>query len=155
MRQALVYFRNALERDHDYALAWVGVADAQMLLYDYYDQGSSETVRPEVEKALNRALQLEPELAAAHASTGLFHMSHAAMGPLRAEGLDGGRAVKWLRQAVELQPGYAEAHNWLSWALQLLGYADAALVCANRSIELNPLSPEAIHNCQATPIFTH
>lgn len=150
MRQALVYFRSALERDRDYALAWVGVADALMLLYDYYDNGSPSAVRPDVEKALNRALELDPELAAAHASTGLFHMSHAAMGPLRAEGLDGATAVRWLKQAVERQPGYAEAHNWLSWVLQLLGYADEALACASTSIELNPLAPEAIHNLMSS-----
>jgi len=150
MRQALMYFRNALERDGDYALAWVGVADAQMLLYDYYDLGTPEAVRPAVEQALGRALQLEPDLAGAHASTGLFHMSHAALGPLRAEGLDGAEAVKWLRQAVERQPGYAEAHNWLSWVLQLLGYADAALAYANSAIELNPLAPEAIHNLMSS-----
>ncbi|MFU8878186.1 MAG: winged helix-turn-helix domain-containing protein [Wenzhouxiangellaceae bacterium] len=146
MRQALMYFRTALERDHDYALAWVGVADATMLLYDYYDHGSPDKARQEVEKALKRALELDPELAAVHASTGLYHMSHAAAGPLRAEGLDGSAAVRWLKRAVELQPGYAEAYNWLSWVLQLLGQADQALVCANASIELNPLSPETIHN---------
>jgi len=150
MRQALVYFRNALERDRNYALAWVGVADTLMLLYDYYDHGLSDAVRPEVEKALNRALELDPELAAAHASSGLFHMSHAAMGPLRAEGLDGAAAVRWLKRAVELQPGYAEAHNWLSWVLQLLGYAEEALACANNAIELNPLAPEAIHNLMSS-----
>ena len=146
MRQALMYFRTALERDRDYALAWVGVADALMLLYDYYDHGPPEAVRPEVEKALERALQIDPELAAAHASSGLFHMSHAAFGPLRAEGLDGNEAVKRLHKAVELKPGYAEAHNWLSWVLQLLGHAEEALACATTSIELNPLSPETIHN---------
>ncbi len=146
MRQALMYFRTALERDRHYALAWVGVADALMLLYDYYDQGPPEAMRPEVEKALNRALQIDPELAAARASSGQFHMSHAAFGPLRAEGLDGSEAVRRLQLAIELQPGYAEAHNWLSWVLQLLGFADEALACAVTSIELNPLSPETIHN---------
>jgi len=150
MRQALVYFRAALERDRDYALAWVGVADALMLLYDYYDRGPLEAVRMDVEKALNRALEIDPELAAAHASSGLFHMSHAAFGPLRAKGLDGSEAVRRLHKAVELQPGYAEAHNWLSWVLQLLGHADEALACASRSIELNPLSPETIHNVMSS-----
>jgi len=150
MRQALVYFRTALEQDRDYALAWVGVADALMLLYDYYDRGPLEAVRTEVEKALSRALEIDPELAAAHASSGLFHMSHAAFGPLRAKGLDGSEAVRRLHYAVELQPGYAEAHNWLSWVLQLLGHADEALDCAARSIELNPLSPEAIHNVMSS-----
>jgi len=150
MRQALVYFRAALERDPGYALAWVGVADAAMLLYDYYNQGPPERVRPEVEKALDRALQIDPELAEAHASRGLYHMSHAAFGALRAEGLAGSQAVAWLQRAVELQPGYAEAWNWLAWVLQLLGHADQALACANTAIGLNPLSPEAIHNVMSS-----
>lgn len=150
MQQALVYFRDALERDPDYALAWVGVADVLMLLYDYYDYAPPESVRPEVEKALNQALEIDPELAEAHASMGLYHMSHSNDGPLRAAGLDGPQAVRSLKRAVELRPGYAEAHNWLSWVLQLLGYADEALASANTAIELNPLSPETIHNVMSS-----
>jgi DNA-binding winged helix-turn-helix (wHTH) protein/tetratricopeptide (TPR) repeat protein len=150
MQQALAYFRNALEHQNDYALAWVGLADSLMLLYDYYDQGQPEQVRGEVEMALRRALEIDPELAAAHASSGLYHMSHAAAGALRAEGLDGPAALRWLQQAVALQPGYAEAYNWLSWVLQLLGDADQALHCAHKSIELNPLSAETIHNVMSS-----
>lgn len=150
MQQALVYFREALERDYEYALAWVGVADALMLLYDYYDYAPPESVRPEVEKALNRALEIDPELAEAHASMGLYHMSLSNDGPLRAAGLDGPQAVRSLNRAVELRPGYAEAHNWLSWVLQLLGHADEALASANTAIELNPLAPETIHNVMSS-----
>ncbi|MGK7296026.1 MAG: winged helix-turn-helix domain-containing tetratricopeptide repeat protein [Candidatus Wenzhouxiangella sp. M2_3B_020] len=150
MQQALVYFRAALERDRDYALAWVGIADALMLLYDYYDRGRPESVRRDVEKALGRAMDIDAELAEAHASTGLYHMCHGAAGPLRADGLDGPAAVRSLRRAFDLRPGYAEAYNWLSWVLQLLGEADQALVCADRAVSLNPLSPEAIHNLMSS-----
>ncbi len=150
MEQALVYFRAALERDRDYAIAWVGIADALMLLYDYYDRGRPDVVRREVENAQNRAMEIDPELAEAHASKGLFYMCHAAAGPLRAEGLHGPKAVRLLRRAVELRPGYAEACNWLSWVLQLLGDAEQALACARMAVAVNPFSAEAIHNLMAS-----
>jgi TolB-like protein/Tfp pilus assembly protein PilF len=47
---------------------------------------------------------------------------------------------------VDLQPSYAEAHNWLSWVHQLLGHPNEALESAKRAVELNPLSPEAVSN---------
>jgi DNA-binding winged helix-turn-helix (wHTH) protein/tetratricopeptide (TPR) repeat protein len=152
MQQALVYFRAALERDRDYALAWVGIADALMLLYDYYDRGRPDVVRREVEKALKRAMEIDPESAEAHASKGLYFMCHGAAGALCADGLHGPEAVRLLRRAVELRPGYAEAFNWLSWVLQLLGDAEQALACAKRAVALNPLSPEAIHNLMSSNI---
>ena len=150
MQQALVYFRAALERDQDYALAWVGIADALMLLYDYYDRGRPEVVRREVEKALQKAMDIDPELAEVHASKGLYFMCHGAAGPLCADGLNGPEAVRLLRQAVALRPSYAEAFNWLSWVLQLLGDAEQALACATRAVALNPLSAEAIHNLMSS-----
>ncbi len=150
MRHSLVYFRAALEHDEHYAQAWVGIADALMLLYDYYDEGPAEPVRLQVRRALDRALKTEPELAEAHASKGLYYMCHSNLGPLRAEGLDGPRAVGSLQHALALRPAYAEAHNWLSWILQLLGDAETALKSAQRSIDLNPLSPESIHNVMSS-----
>lgn len=150
MQQALVYFRAALERDPDYTLAWVGIADAMMLLYDYYDRGRPDAVRREVEKALKRAMGVDPESAEAHASKGLYFMCHGAAGPLCADGLHGPEAVRLLKQAVDLRPGYAEACNWLSWVLQLLGDAGQALACAKKAVALNPLSAEAIHNLMSS-----
>lgn len=150
MQQALVYFRAALERDHDYALAWVGIADALMLLYDYYDSGRPESVRRQVDQALTRALEIDPELAEAHASKGLYFMCHAAAGPLHAEGLDGPEAVRLLKHAAALRPSYSEAFNWLSWVMQLLGDAEQALACASKAVGLNPLSAEAIHNLMSS-----
>lgn len=135
MQKSLDYFNQAVELDPDYALAWVGQSDALALLYDYGHESADKTL-PEAEKAINKALKLDPSLAEAHASLGLLHSN-------RHEGAD---SIHALNKAVELQPSYAEAHNWLSWNYQLLGEAELALKSARKAVELNPLSPEAVSN---------
>jgi DNA-binding winged helix-turn-helix (wHTH) protein/TolB-like protein/Tfp pilus assembly protein PilF len=135
MEQALVFFRNAIEHDPDFALAWVGLADTLRLLL-VYGYRSIDDVLPEAEAAVERALKLAPELAEAHASLGgIYGMRGDVPG-----------AIKWLKRATELRPGYAEAHNWLSWVYQLLGLTPKALERAEKAVSLNPFSPEALTN---------
>ena len=135
MRRAIDYFRRATRQDGSYALAWVGLADALTLLYDYGHAGADSTLI-EAEEAILQALELDPTLAAAHASHGLLHAN-------RKEGL---AAIRELQTAIELQPSYAEAHNWSSWVHELLGNREEALESAWQAVRLNPLSPEAVSN---------
>ena len=62
-------FRQALDLDPDFALAWAGYADCFSLLILYEDPIAS--YREEARKASQRALELDPNLAEAHASRGL------------------------------------------------------------------------------------
>ncbi|RFP70227.1 hypothetical protein DZK26_00410 [Wenzhouxiangella sp. 15190] len=134
MSQALIFFRRATEQDPEFALAWVGLADTLALLHDY--KYRSEGVLPEAESAVDRALELNPELAEAHASLGLLNSTQR----------DGPAALQSLEKATELRPGYAEAHNWLSWNYEVLGFPGQALASAERAVDLDPLSPEALSN---------
>jgi len=135
MNQALIFFRDALSRDPEYALAWVGLTDALALLHDYGYRQAGE-VLPEAEEAIERALALEPDLAEAHASLGLLH-STQRRGPA---------AMNALEQATRLRPNYAEAHNWLAWNALVLGMPTQALESAEKAVSINPLSPEATSN---------
>lgn len=137
MRQSVEYFRRAIDREPDYALARVGLADALTLLADYGYEAPDELI-PDAERAVRRALAIEPELAEAHASLGLIHTTRFRR--------QGPAAVRGLERAIELQPSYADAHNWLAWIHLLLGNAREALPSARRAVELNPLSPEALSN---------
>jgi TolB-like protein/DNA-binding SARP family transcriptional activator len=135
MRRALDYFRRAVDLDPAYALAWVGLADALSLLHDYgYEEADS--VLPQAEQAVRRALSLAPDLAEAHTSLGEFHVSRR----------DGPSALRALRRATELRSSYAEAHNWLGWMSQVLGDRVQALASAERAAGLDPLSPEVTSN---------
>ncbi len=141
MRKAVDLFERATEHDPAYALAWVGLADACALLYDYGHARREQTL-PRARQAAEKALAIDPDLAAAHASLGLLHSNRH----------EGPEAIAALQRAVELQPSYAEAHNWLSWNYQLLGEAEKALESAEREVELNPLSAEAVCNLSASSI---
>lgn len=132
-RRAIELFEGAVERDSDYALAWVGLADA-LTLYEDYGHGEAEEVLPRAEEAVRRALELDSSLAEAHASLGLLYSTWQ----------DGPAAIRELERAIELRPGYAEGHSWLSWLALLVGRAEQALVSAKRAVELNPLSAEAV-----------
>lgn len=135
MRRAARSFRQALEHDPDYALAWVGLADALTLLTDYGHE-EPQGVVPEAEAAAARALDLDPDLAEAHASLGLI-ASVRRNGP---------ESIRRLERAVELRPAYAEACNWLSWVSALLGRPQNALAWGERAVGLDPLSPEPTVN---------
>lgn len=135
MERAITFFDRALARDSSYALAWVGLADALLLLEDY-GHAEAGSHLPRAREATDRALDLDPTLAEAHASLGLLHSR------LR----EGGAALDQLNRAVELQPSYAEAHNWLGWNHSVLGNATEALESSRRAVALDPLSPEAVSN---------
>ncbi len=62
-------FRQATALDPDYARAYAGIADCASFLYLYFGSGDEDLA--DAEEASRRALDLEPDLAEAHASRGL------------------------------------------------------------------------------------
>jgi len=143
MRRAVSLFEGSLDHDPSYALAWAGLADALVLLHDYGYARDGENLLPTAEEAVQRALEISPTLAEAHASLGLLHGNRR----------DGPAAIGELERAVELRAGYAEAHNWLSWLQMLLGNGEEALRSAARAVELDPLSSEAVSNLSLSSLI--
>jgi serine/threonine protein kinase/thioredoxin-like negative regulator of GroEL len=135
IRRAIDAFEQATEQDPEYVLAWVGLADALTLLHEYGYEDEDRAL-PRAERAVRRALDIDPKSAKAHASLGLLYEARR----------QGPQAIRELQRAVKLKPSYAEAHNWLSWVHQLTGHPHEALESAKRAVELNPLSSEAVAN---------
>jgi TolB-like protein/Flp pilus assembly protein TadD/tRNA A-37 threonylcarbamoyl transferase component Bud32 len=69
LEHARQLFQQAIALDPAYARAYAGVADCASFLYLYF--GTSHEELAEAEEASRRALELEPDLAEAHASHGL------------------------------------------------------------------------------------
>ncbi|MEO8192731.1 MAG: protein kinase [Gemmatimonadales bacterium] len=67
--EAIEWYRRAIEIDPEYALAYAGIADSSSLLYMYREATSENLER--AEESSRRALELNPNLAEAHASYGL------------------------------------------------------------------------------------
>jgi len=129
LRKAIEYFNQAVARDPNYALAYVGLADSYLLLPNYGSTSSQEALPP-ARTATKKALALDDSLAEAHASLGLLATIE----------LDLERALSELERAVQLKPNYATAHHWLALANMTLARFDPAIREGKRAIELDPLS---------------
>jgi TolB-like protein/Flp pilus assembly protein TadD len=129
LRKAIEYFNQAIAKDPNYALAYVGLADSYMLLSTYAAVSPAESLPP-AKAALKKALELDDSLAEAHASYGL-------LGTLE---LDLPRAIEELKRAIELKPNYATAHHWLALAYLTVAQFDSAISEGKRALELDPLS---------------
>ena len=102
LEQAVNYFRQAISQDKNYALAWAGLSDALIFQTSYDDKPVEENNKLAGE-AVTRALELEPELAEAHASYGIYlqHLDDPAGARLAYE------------RSIELNPQNSMAHMWL------------------------------------------
>jgi len=68
-----VQFQQAIDRDPNYALGYVGLADCYSLLQVYAGVPASESL-PKARAAADRALQIDDSLAEAHTSSAHIHL---------------------------------------------------------------------------------
>ncbi|HWN99209.1 MAG TPA: tetratricopeptide repeat protein [Blastocatellia bacterium] len=128
MRKSVEFFRQAIEKDRNYALAYVGLADAYATLGSYHISPPGE-VLPLAREAAERALNIDPNLAEAHASLGKVFTEYY---------WDFQRAEKEFQRAIELKPKYANAHHWYTNLLVASGARfDEAVSEATRALELD------------------
>jgi adenylate cyclase len=129
VRNAVDYFERAVQRDPNFALAFVGLADCY-----YWLEGSYISHEEGVAKAkqnLDKALEINPELGEAHAFLGIWLRNQQ-----RWE-----EAERELRKACELSPSYAAAHHRYAALLLSIGKLDDALYEARKAEELDPAQP--------------
>jgi serine/threonine-protein kinase len=130
LKKALNYFEEAAQKDPDYALAYVGIADA-CGLFPVYGAGAPQEYLPRAKGAAEKALALDDSLAEAHASMGLVHYCY----------FNGMESAKEFERAIELNPNYATAHHWYGrLTLVMLGQLDRAMAETKRAYELDPVS---------------
>jgi TolB-like protein/Tfp pilus assembly protein PilF len=135
IEKALQHFQTAVDKDQQYARAYVGISDANILLALYGSLPRQEAIAT-AQQAIDTALQLDGQLGAAHASQGL----------LLSESMQGALAEESFKRAIELSPNYAMAHMWYGSLLRKRGDQDAAHSLFERAYELDPKSPVAAFN---------
>src|SRR5208282_2726368 len=119
-----------VDRDPDYALAYVGLADAYGVSTGYGVYTSQEAL-PKAQEAAARSLQLAPESAEAHTSFAYVLSAQRRWA----------EAEREFKRAIELKPGYSTAHYF--YALSLLvgtGRMDEAIREFKQALEIDPLS---------------
>jgi len=128
---AIEAFDNAIEYDENYAQAWSGLADTYTT-QAFWLYADSADARPLALNAAQKALALEPDLAAAHIS--LASVNHGLLWDMEtaeAEFLIGTR----------LDPDYASGWQWYGELLHMLGRYPEALDALTKAVELEPLAP--------------
>jgi adenylate cyclase len=129
--KAIKLFEEAIARDPQYALAYVGLADCYSIL-GVYGYRRPNAVFPQAKELALKALSLDENLAEAHASLSET-MTHYYY--------DWVKADHELRKALELNPNFSQAHSWFGTCyLASMGRLDEALAENRRAEQLDPLS---------------
>jgi tetratricopeptide (TPR) repeat protein len=127
---AISYFRQAVEKDSNYALAYAGMADTYIVLGSPHggNYATKETL-PLAKAAATRAVEVDPLLGEAH-----FALAQT----LELSDWNWSEAERQYKLALELSPNYAPAHVEYGRFLQALGRNDEAMKQMAYATELNP-----------------
>jgi TolB-like protein len=134
VNQAIAHFREAISLDPEYAPAYASISTAYSLaiIYRYnIGLGGYETAGRAL-AAANRAIELNPNLAAGYAARGL--LASRSVGPTDQAAAD-------FRRALELQPNAPEQPSWYAGILAGEGRTVEAMASAERGVSLSPYSP--------------
>ena len=157
LRRSIGTFSHAISDDPDFALAYVGLADAYALLNLYDIQPPSDSY-PEAREYALRALSIDDGLAEAHATLAYVKFNYDR---------DRQGAELEFRRAIQLNPSYAQCHHWFALALAAMDKSVEALSEAELAQRLDPRStsiksatgivyfmagrfPEALAECDKT-----
>ena len=125
-KKAIEYFQQAIEKDPDYAMAYVGLAESYLLS----DERGSDRY-PKLKAAVLKALEIDPNLGEAHSALAAYKDTYEHDYP--------GAEIEYKR-AVELSPNYATAHHWYAEIFVERGRFDESLVEWKKALELDPFS---------------
>jgi TolB-like protein/DNA-binding winged helix-turn-helix (wHTH) protein len=128
---AAKYYERATQLDPSYALAWVGLSRAR-------NWQANEGLIPKEEgrrlsrEAIDRALALSPNLAAAHSQMARIK---------NFVDFDWVGADASIQRAMALEPGNPEYLTQAANSAAMFSRSDEALALARRAVELDPLNP--------------
>jgi tetratricopeptide (TPR) repeat protein len=136
LEKAASYYEQALKIDPGFARAWVGLAGAHNDQADWGYVPLAEGYR-QARQEVEKALQLDPDLAEAHASLGWIRLSHDW-------NWSGAHAA--YRRALQLKPGSAKAVLGAACLAASLGRFEESIRLSRRAVELDPLSLTTYNN---------
>jgi serine/threonine protein kinase/tetratricopeptide (TPR) repeat protein len=130
--KAIDYFQQAIAKDPNFALAYSGLADSYYSLARNTAALSPREAGAKARQAADRAVDLEPSLAEAHASLALVHLIFE---------WDFANAEREFHRAVELNPRYPYAHQWYAELLWATGRNEESVKEVSKALELEPFTP--------------
>jgi eukaryotic-like serine/threonine-protein kinase len=133
LKKSEIYFRQAIDKDPNDALAYAGLAD----LYRVLGSWEGEILPPNVaflqsKSAAQKALELDSTLAEVHTSLGYVKLYYD---------WDWAGAESEFKRAIRLNPNSEDAHHGYSHYLLMMGRTEKSLEESKRALELAPFSP--------------
>jgi tetratricopeptide (TPR) repeat protein len=130
LRKAIRCFESAIEEDPQFALPYSGLADSLTLL-SFYEIVSPSEAMPLARRAALKAIELDPNLAEAHASLAdvLLHFDR-----------DWQAADHEYRRSIQCNPDYALGYHWYANLLAARGQHEAAHIAIMHALEIDPVS---------------
>lgn len=129
LKTAIEHFKAASEKDPNFALAYVGMADSYLVGL-FNTRGQDKETIPLARPYATRALEIDPTLAEAYASLGLINNYQ----------WNWAEAEEYFKKAVELNPNYATTFHWYSRNLRSQGRYDEGFEMIMRAKQLDSLS---------------
>ena len=130
LHKAIADFKEAIDKDPNYARAWAGLADCYTILGCWGYEAPHHSY-PKARAAAERALQLDGSLSEAHVSLAVAKKDYY---------WDWEGAETEYKRALVLNPGNATARQWYAEFLACLGRHAEAIAECERARELDPLS---------------
>ncbi len=145
INKSIDLFKQAIDSDPSYALAYAGLADAYSVAPPYTGIASNEANALAM-PAARKAIELDPQLAEAH----------GAMAGALANELKYSEAGKEFQRALELAPNDPHFHYFYGFLYLLpMGRTETALAEIRSALALDPLSPIMNANCAYTLYAAH
>ena len=130
VRTAISFFRQAIDLDPTYALAYVGLAECYVLLRGHCWSSAADAYLI-ARAAATKALEIDDTVAEARATIGVIDM---------VADWNWDAAERALRSAIDLAPDYATTRNWYANWLAAQGRLDEALREAQEAVRLDALN---------------
>jgi tetratricopeptide (TPR) repeat protein len=124
------HFRQAIDRDPGFALAWVGLADTYALLTEYHVLAADETW-PLVREAVARAREIDPDLPDAIIALAFQRQFYE---------WDFTAAEREYRRALALNPNHPTGRQWYAEFLSAMGRHNEAIAESRKALAMDPLS---------------
>jgi TolB-like protein/Tfp pilus assembly protein PilF len=131
VQQGIAYFQQAIQRDPNYALAYVGLSDAYRSIAIGGEIKPDEFL-PKAREAAQKALELDDGLAEAHTALGVTNFW---------SDWNWSASESQYKRALELNANSADAHLFYAHLLSNTGRHAEALAEIKRARELDPYSP--------------